>query len=171
MNLPSYNESDKEKLHNLQGEFIRLCNELKSKKSYQIKDVDNNLSTIPAKTDGFDITTCDFNEIKKRILEDKYRSHDEKPYKKHSNSLMGLMLDVCAWRFPDKLSELKRHEKFPKKLKKELDLSISNLKKELSYLGKRGVSGYVRQDGSIKQRNDVHTIISDNYFTVKRKRI
>ena len=171
MNLPSYNESDKQKLHNLQGEFIRLCNELKSKKSYQIKDIDNNLITIPAKTDGFDITKCDFNEIKKRILEDKYRSHDEKFYGKHSDSLIGLMLDVCAWRFPDKLAELKHHEKFPQKLKKELDLSISNLKKELSYLGKRGISGHVRQDGTIKQRINAHTIISNNYFTVKRKMI
>ena len=168
MNLPSYNENDKKKLHDLKGEFIRLCNELKSKKSYQVKDVDNNLTTIPAKTDGLDITTCEFNEIKKRILENKYRSNDSQPYKNHSNSQIGLMFDVISWRFPDKLNELKNHPKFPNKLKKELDLSISNLKKELTYLGRRGISGYVRLDGSIRQKANTRTIIKDNYFTVKR---
>ena len=73
-----------------------------------------------------------------------------------------------AWRFPSEFSQFQHLSEFPKKLKKEAELSESSLKKEFEYVGLRGYSGSVRLDGILNNPNTKQIKHKDTIKVVRK---
>jgi len=149
--------------------YRNLANEFrnKPKKIINLSDA-GGIITIPAKTDGVDIETCSFTDLKNILLKPHHKFDGQKGIRKKSESQKGFVFDIMAWRYPTEFTDFQRASNFPTELKKEAELTQSNLQKEFEHIGKRGFSGTIRQDGSL---NNPKTKQIKNNDMIKIRRI
>lgn len=123
------------------GEAIRLSNELRAKQAYTEIDYSGKRIDHPAKA-GFDIETCDINDIKNWLNDHTI---------KKSQSLLMFVHRVLAVRFPNEYTLLKNT--IDKRFRKEMELIESEAKNDITFFGEVGFQNLVRLDGSLTNLN------------------
>lgn len=142
--------------NNPYGESVRLSNELRAKQSFSYRNMLGDLTIIPAK-EGFDCENAEYN---------KFTAWLNNSSIKKSKSLFWFVIRIMVWRFPLKHSEIKNNLSI--KRRNEFDLILSEIKKELEWVGMVGYQNNVRLDKSLDNKNVKSIKLRDgNYKSVR----
>jgi len=136
MNLPMFDQTillDSTKRLSQESEAIRLSNEFRNKPAKTTIDPILGRIDTPAKTDGFDVETCEFNTLKTWLLTDK----------KKSASQIAFILRIMCIRFPNETSQFKRSVDFPKNLVDEIVEIESYISNDIDLIGEVGFQNKV----------------------------
>jgi hypothetical protein len=119
------------------GEYTRLVHGLKGRKRSVFTNSLNEKVVTTARK-GINIENCTLKEglqyLKNKTI-------------KKSNTNIGFIHDILSLRFKDKYAQLR--EEIDPSFKKEFEILQSNLINDPAFIGMRGFSGSVRQDGSL----------------------
>lgn len=147
----------KEKLESSYGESVRLSNELRAKQTRFEIDVDGIRRDYPAKW-GFDCETAPYSDFTRWL--------NDVTIKK-SQSLFWFVIRIMAWRFPTKHIEIRTNLAERRRL--EFDLILSQMKKEIEWIGTVGYQNMVRLDGTLTNpRSKVVKLANDEYKIVRK---
>ena len=139
MNLTMFDQSillDAQKRLTPEAEAIRLSNEFRNKlPSFKIDSIFGRID-VKAKTNGFDVETCEFNILKNWILSDI----------KKSPSQIAFILRIIQLRFPNETAQFRRSVDLPTWLKSELDMIEGYMTNDISKLGYCGFHNQVFLD-------------------------
>lgn len=172
MNIPKPDTTkDKDDLYSPYREYRNLINEFRNQPlQTRLDSITGERIDRPPKTDGFDVETCAFKDLVKWFKEPYHRIHNGANGKKRkSQSQVGVIIDIMAWRFPNELANFKRQETFPIKLKAEAEMAESNITKEFEHIGLRGYCGTVRQDGFLTNSRNKQLKMKNGRIKIVRK--
>lgn len=157
MNIDLFDQSKKQEFDgSIEGEAIRLSNELRAKQAYTEIDFTGKRIDRPAKT-GFDIETCDIEDIKNWLNGNA----------KKSQSLLMFVHRILAVRFPVEYARLKSI--IDPRFKTEMDMVESEATNDVLFFGEVGHHNMVRLDGSITNVNARISNLSNNRVKIVRK--
>jgi hypothetical protein len=160
MNLPMFDQTillDSTKRLSQESEAIRLSNEFRNKPAKTTIDPILGRIDTPAKTDGFDVETCDFNVLKLWL----------KSNTKKSASQIAFILRIMQVRFPDETTTLKNSNEFPQYLKNEMNEIESYISNDIYKIGEVGFQNKVFLDKQTKFNNRI--IYKSNIQTKTKK--
>lgn len=151
-------DQSREKEQSAYGEAVRLSNELRPKPE-QI--IDNGLGysyTIPARW-GFDCETAPYSDFTTWLGSNI----------KKSQSLFWFVIRVMAWRFPEKHNEIK--DNLSERRKLEFDIILSQMKKEIEWVGTVGYQNMVELNPNSNLNNKNIKVVKkpNDRFIIKRK--
>jgi len=135
MNLPMFDQT-REREQTPYGESVRLSNELRSKLA-TTKFTAIGLENVPVKW-GFDCETAPYSDFITWLNDGTIRK---------SQSNFWFTIRIMVWRFPTKYTEIKNNLASRRRL--EFDLIVSQLKKEVEWVGTVGYQNMVRLDDSL----------------------
>jgi len=158
MNISPFDQNRKNE-NSSYGESVRLSNELRSKPEIRITGVRNLVNVTPAKV-GFNCETGTYNEFTKWLNDTTI---------KKSQSLFWFVIRIMAWRFPTKHTEIKNNLAERRKL--EFDLILSQMKKEIEWIGQTGYQNMIVLESANKLNNSNVRIIkkkNDSFKFVRK---
>jgi len=156
MTIPLFDQTRKSELSSY-GESVRLSNELRAIQSFSFTNGIGKIITVPTKW-GFDVETADYSDFNLWLNDSTI---------KKSESLFWFVIRIMAWRFPLKHIEIKTNLADRRKL--EFDLILSQMKKEVEWIGTVSYSNMVRLDDTLTNpRNRVVKGNNDDYRIVRK---
>ncbi len=157
MNISPFEQTKKDNHDgSIEGEAVRLSNELRAKQAYTEIDYSGKRVDHPAKS-GFDIETCDIMDIKNWLNGNA----------KKSQSLLMFVHRVMAVRFPTEYARLKGV--IDNRFKTEMDMVEGEAANDVLFFGKVGHQNMVRLDGSLTNVNVRISNLSNNRVKIVRK--
>lgn len=140
------------------GESVRLSNELRYFLGGNRINADGMLVTDKSRLWGFDVETADYSKFK-------FWLNDVTINK--SQSLFWFAVRIMAWRFPEKHTEIEANLADNHKL--EFDLILSQMKKEVQWVGTVSYSNMVRLDRSLTDNKNRIVNLKNDGFKIVRK--
>lgn len=157
MIIPMFDQS-REREQSSYGEAVRLSNELRNKPSRPIFDRNEIVIGMTDPVSGFDCETADYSDFTNWLNAINI---------KKSQAIFWFVIRIMTWRFPEKHTEIKMNLAQNRKL--EFEMILSQMKKEVEWVGTVGYSGLVRLDGSLTNpKNRVVKLNNDKYKSIRK---
>jgi len=157
LNLPTFDQTRKDEHDGSPyPEAVRLSNELRPVKPYTYIDTFGKRIDVTARW-GFHCEIAPYKDFTRWL--------NDKTIKK-SESLFWFVIRIMVWRFPEKHTEIKNSLNISHR--KEFELILSQMKKEVDWVGTVGFQNMVRLDKSLN--NDRSKIIKKRDGTIEIRR-
>jgi len=150
MILPMFDQSRKNE-RSVYGESVRLSNELRFKTAFS--RIENGITVRYPDEWGFDCETADYDTFVLWL----------KSNVKKSASKFWFVIRLMAWRFPEKHREIR--QSLSERRRIEFDLILSEMKKEVEWIGRVGYTNLTVL--SEKSKNRTIKLSNDHYKVIK----